>query len=189
MEEIMSEDRQLSVLDVQRERTILEVLRLMIHQKDENGKNFTISAACLEAGTTYSTWKLWVSEGLVTGPLQQAAQELYQDTYGKIIPFYGRMVEGMIAMAMGQRPPESDITEIRPSDMIAAFREISKIIPTRPLDQVTGGQRSERDHLEEYQPKQLFVVHGDFIYQGEAGTRFGGLPPGDDLEGDYEEVD
>lgn len=189
MDIILSDER--SVSDLQRERTILEVIRAMIWSKDESGKNYTITRACNEAGISYSTWKLWVQEGLVAGPLHQVASEFNQNVYNQILPHYENMVAGLVALALGQRPEGSHIVEVRPSDMIAAFRELSKIIPIQPMDQAAGTKKSELEHLDDFQPAQIMVVQGDFIYQGQSSARLGELPSiaNSQEEDDYDSIE
>ena len=72
------------------------------------------------------------------------------------------------------------------SDMLAAIKQIREIAAIRPLDDVTGAEKSELEHLETYQPKQLLVVQGDFIYQGASVARMGEL---ESIAGEIVEVE
>lgn len=178
-----------SIHDLQQERTILEVIRFMVWEKNRDGKNYTIQEACTGAGISYSTWKNWVKDGFVTAPLQKATQELHQITYGQIVPHIQEMIAVQISLAMGRIPDDSDIKEVRPADAIAAWNQIQKIFPIPSVDQKQQGSKTELEHLQSFQPGQIMVVKGDFIYNGQAGgTRMGDLPSiADEIEGEFEE--
>ena len=58
------------LIDLQREHTVMQVLSLLLFEKDEDGKKYTITRACEAAGISTSTWYNWVEEGIVSNPLQ-----------------------------------------------------------------------------------------------------------------------
>ena len=156
-----------SLAQLQREKNILEMLRLLLWEKDD-GKQYSIARACEEVGIVPATWHRWVQEGMTDGPLQQLAGEISNIAYETIIPAYQDIINGLVKMALGQIPDGADFKHIKAADMLAAIKQLAQIIPVKPISEVSGSRQSELEHITSFQPKQINVTHyhGDFIYQG-----------------------
>jgi len=163
-----------SLTQLQREKTILDILRLTLWDKDSRGRKYSIESACREVGIDSSTWRKWVIDGLVVGPLKAIAEELHQSTHNIVIEFHGEIVENLIRMCRGLPPKDAPDMEVKASDVLAAIREYSKIVPPRPIDADTA-RITALEHAETFQPKQVLMVQGDFIYNGGGSVRMGEL--------------
>ena len=170
-------DQFASVTQLSREKTILDVLRLTLYEKDAKGKRYSIAAACKEVGIDQSTWARWTQEGFVNGPLQKFAGEINQMVYDTIFPDYQKLIKNLMRIALGQPPEDNPLMRITVADMLAATDRILKIIPPKSLDRLSSAVASELEHLENYQPGQVFIniESGDFIYNGQ--THFSLQPP------------
>jgi len=184
----------LTVEGLQRERIITDIIRLMLWEKDDRGKNYTITKACEEAGIAYNTWKKWVEDGFVSAPLRAIAGSISQVAYDNVLPHYEQMIKNVVALASGRRPEGSDITEIKAADMLAAFKLLQQIIPVQPIDQAQG-EKSEMEHVDTFVPKQLHIHYhqgdsADFLYRGGGEQRFGELGSlKDEIEGEVIEIE
>jgi len=163
-------DQFASVTQLSREKTILDVLRLTLYEKDERGRRYSIKAACETCGIDASTWSRWVQEGFVNGPLQKFAGEIHQMIYDEIMPEYQKIIHNLVRMALGMAPEDNPNMHITASDMRAAIQDVLKIVPPKALDKLSTMVASELEHLESYQPGQIFIniESGDFIYQGQS---------------------
>lgn len=177
-------DQFTSLSQLSREKTILDVFRLTLYEKDEAGKRYTITKACETVGIDASTWARWTQEGFVNGPLQKFAAEIHQSVYDQIIPNYGKIIGNLVRMAMGLAPEDNPEMRVSAADMRAAIQDILKIVPPKALDKLRSGVASELEHLESYQPGQVFIniQAGNFIYKGQ--SQFSLQAPKDDEE-DY----
>jgi hypothetical protein len=166
-----------SVNQLAREKTILDVLRLTLYEKDERGRRYSISAACKAVGIDPSTWGRWVQEGFINGPLQKFAGEIHQMVYDEIMPEYQKIIHNLVRMALGQPPEDAPTMRVSAADMRAAIQDVLRIVPARPLDKLSSGTLSELEHMESYQPGQVFIniQAGDFIYSGQ--SHFSLSPP------------
>jgi hypothetical protein len=181
MNDLTTASEEMTLTQLQREKNILDILRLMLWEKDEKGKTYSITRACQEVGIDRSTWHRWMQDGLISGPLQRIAEEMNQAVYDTVVPYHREIMETLVNMARGIGP---EGMEMKPADVLAAIREYMKIVPTRPLDQEAGNDKSEFEHLDTFQPKQVFVnvEAGDFIYQGNSS-----IPP-PELESGEEDI-
>lgn len=191
----MSLDVTGSLENLQREQIILEVMELMVHGRDENGKPFGIQKACDAAGISYLMWRKWVKEGYTDGPLRETSKLVSQIAYDAILPHYEDIIGGLVNIALGKRPDGVHPSmEIKASDIRGAIKDIHQIIPIKPIDENTGGAKSEFEHIEQYQPKQLMDVTiiqtGDHIYQSSDHDRVGDLASiKDEIEGRFVEIE
>lgn len=182
----------LTIEGLQRERIITDIIRLMLWEKDESGKNYSITKACSEAGIAYNTWKKWVEEGYVSSPLRAIAGSISQVAYDNVLPYYEQIIKNVVSLATGKKPKDSDISEVKASDMLAAFKMLQQIIPVYPIDQAQG-EKSEMEHVDTYVPQQLHVHYhesnSDFLYKGGGEQRFGELPSvKNEIEGEVIEI-
>ncbi len=162
-------DKKFSLVKLQRDTKIAQVISLVLYQKQDDGRAHTITSACKEVGVDRTTWHNWMKDGHMQEPLREVSSQMSQIVYTEILPNYQQIMKNMVSLALGKAPENSDINSVSASDMTAAFREIQKIIPIEPLDQQNG--RSAGDHLDKYQPKQVFVQNNlHFVYQGEGGA-------------------
>ena len=179
-------DQFTTVNQVQREKTILEILSMLMTQKNNSGKRYTIRQACQEAGISPATWDRWVQDGLVSGPLQKFSLQLRQTVYDNIIPHYSEIIQNLVSIALG-KPPEGTTMTITAGDMRGAIQDLFKIIPPGSLDKLATGATSEGEHIDAYQPKQIFVniQNGDFVYKGGDNFSLGSGPEEDGLVIDH----
>jgi hypothetical protein len=167
-QEIITYD-DLALLDqLQREQSILEVLQHLLWSRKENGRKFTVAEACAASGIGESTWYDWVKEGYVHSPLEKISIQVNQVAYDHILPVIKEMITVQASLAVGRIPEDSHITSVKAKDATTAFRELIKIVPIQPADGSQAHQKSEHEHVETYQPKQI-LIQGDlnFIYRGE----------------------
>lgn len=156
-----------TVNQIQREKTIAEILSMLLNEKTSDGKRYTIKQACQDAGISEATWNRWVQDGLVSGPLQRFSMQLRQAVYDNIIPHYGQIIQNLVSIALG-KAPDGTTMHITATDMRGAINDLFKIVPPGSLDKLASGATSEGEHIDAFQPKQIFinVENGDFIYKG-----------------------
>jgi len=159
----------ITISQLQNEKLITDILQLMLWKKDEDDKPYTIAKACAEVGINPSTWHRWVQEGMVDGAMKQIKAQIDQAAHEKLLPYHDEVMETLVNMARGI-PPEG--LRLKAGDVLAAIREYMRIVDLQPMGQEVGTQ-TELEHLESFQPKQLFVnvQAGDFIYQGGSSMR------------------
>lgn len=190
----MSENKQESLellSGLQREMTIRDVLRGMLVKKDENGKRYSLSKSCKEAGVTLATWNKWAEEGHALTPLREMANVINQLAYDAILPNYHKIIENLVEVAMGNRPKDTNLDEIKVSDMLKAITLLQKIVPIQSLDDLGTGGQSELGHIESFMPQQInvSVQNGDFIYEGNTRESFGNMPSArKEIEGESREI-
>lgn len=168
-------DQFTTVNQIQRDKTIAEILSMLLNEKTADGKRYTIKLACRDAGISEATWNRWVQDGLVSGPLQKFSTQLRQAVYDNIIPHYGQIIQNLVSIALG-KAPEGTTMSITATDMRGAINDLFKIIPPGSLDKLTTGVTSESEHLDGYQPKQILIniQQGDFVYKGGDNLSLGG---------------
>ncbi|MBE7553687.1 MAG: hypothetical protein HS126_21675 [Anaerolineales bacterium] len=102
-----------------------------------------------------------------------------------VIPRYRDVYEGLVSLALGQRPANADPgMEVKAGDMIKAIKLLATIVPVQPMTAPEDhGDKDAEDYLEGAQFKQIFVK-GDmnFIYQGNGQPQFGQLEGGDIID-------
>jgi len=190
----MSENAEQStaLLDgLQREITIRDVLRGMLIGKDDKGKRLSLTKACAQAGITVNTWNKWAEEGHALTPLREMANVVNQVAYDTILPQWHTIIQNLVNVAIGKRPRDTDIQEIKVSEMLKAIQLLQKIIPVQSLEELGTGGQSELSHIESFMPQQINIKleSGDFIYTGSTQEKFGNMPSVQrEIEGDAVEI-
>ncbi len=172
------EEEKHTLRTIEREQKILEVISIMLSgeaEQDNIRKTVSAQRAMAIAGVPRKQWERWVTEGHVAGPMRNISNQLNQAAYNVILPYFLEMMEVQVSIATGKAPQGSDIKTVRATDASAAFKELQKMMPVEPVNQADGA-KSEVEHLETFQPKQMFVVKGDFVYKGGGSENFGDLP-------------
>lgn len=169
----------------QDEYLISQVLELLFHGRDENGRAYSIETACSEVGISRTTWYRWVKEGTLEPYKAALAAQMSSAIQEIVIPRYRDIYQGLVSLALGQRPVGADPTmEVKAGDMIKAIKLLAAVVPVQPLSapELNEGKEVE-EYLEGAQFKQIFV-QGDmnFIYQGNGQPQFGQLAGGEAAE-------
>lgn len=182
------------VQTLQDEYLVSQVLELLFHGVDDNGKAYSIEAACKKVGISTATWYRWAKEGALEPHKAALAAQMSSAIQEIVIPRYRDIYEGLVSLALGQRPKNADpAMEVKAGDMLKAIKLLANVVPIKAMAvrEDDGGKDAE-DFLEEVQFKQIYVS-GDmnFIYQGNGQPQFGklhasreldeGLEPGDDV--------
>ena len=177
------DDTTLTVSQLQNEKIIADILQLMLWQRDEDDKPYTIAKACAEAGIAPSTWHRWVQDGMVDGAMRAIKAQIDQAAHEKLFPYHDEVMQTLVDIARGIAP---EGMKLKAGDVLAAIREYVRIVDLPPMGQETG-THSESEHLETFQPKQIFVniQSGDFVYQG--GSSMRSLPKDKIIEVEGEE--
>lgn len=169
----------------QDEYLVSQVLELLFHGKDEEGRVYTIESACRKVGVAPRTWYRWAKEGALEPHKAALAAQMSNAIQEIVIPRYRDIYEGLVSLALGKRPAEADASmEVKASDMLKAIKLLTTVVPVKPLaaPEQNEGKDAE-DYLEGAQFKQIFVK-GDmnFIYQGNGQPQFGQLEGGDIID-------
>lgn len=160
-----------------------QVLELLFHGRDDAGKAYSIETACKKVGIAKTTWYRWCKEGALEPYKAALAAQMSSAIQEIVIPRYRDIYEGLVSLALGQRPANADPgMEVKAGDMIKAIKLLSTVVPIQPLSAAeNGGDKEAEDYLEDAQFKQIFVQGNmQFIYQGNGQPQFG------QLEGDVE---
>jgi hypothetical protein len=165
---------------LQDEYLVSQVLELLFHGVDTSGKAYSIETACKKVGISTATWYRWAKEGALEAHKAALAAQMSSAIQEIVIPRYRDIYEGLVSLALGQRPKNADHSmEVKAGDMIKAIKLLSTVVPVKPLaaQEQDSGQEA-LDYLEGAQFKQIFV-QGDmnFIYQGNGQPQFGQLRP------------
>lgn len=169
----------------QDEYLVSQVLELLFHGKDPSGRAYSIEAACKEVGISTTTWYRWAKEGALEPHKAALAAQMSSAIQEVVIPRYREIYEGLVSLALGQRPANADPgLEVKAGDMIKAIKLLSSVVPVKPLavQEQDEGQEAQ-EYLEGAQFKQIYV-QGDmnFIYQGNGQPQFGQLESGEVVE-------
>jgi hypothetical protein len=171
----------------QDEFLVSQVLELLFHGKDSQGRAYSIEAACKEVGISTSTWYRWAKEGALDSHKAALAAQMSSAIQEIVIPRYRDIYQGLVSLALGQRPAGADPSmEVKAGDMIKAIKLLSTVVPVKPLSAPEQNEgKDAEDYLEGAQFKQIFVK-GDmnFIYQGNGQPQFGQLESGDLVDAD-----
>ncbi|MBE7473158.1 MAG: hypothetical protein HS114_28845 [Anaerolineales bacterium] len=166
----------------QDEYLMSQVLNLLFHGKDANGRAHSIESACREVGIGTTTWYRWVKDGALEPHKAALAAQMSSAIQEIVIPRYRDIYQGLVSLALGQRPANADPSmEVKAGDMIKAIKLLSTVVPVQALAAPDQNESKEaEDYLEGAQFKQIFVK-GDmnFIYQGNGQPQFGQLEGGD----------
>lgn len=169
---------------LQDEYLVSQVLELLFHGVDPNGKAYSIETACKKVGISTATWYRWAKEGALEPHKAALAAQMSSAIQEIVIPRYRDIYEGLVSLALGRRPVGADPTmEVKAGDMIKAIKLLASIVPVKPLTaQEQDEGKDALDYLEGAQFKQIYVK-GDmnFIYQGHGQPQFGQLEPGDEV--------
>lgn len=172
------------VQTLQDEYLVSQVLELLFHGVDDNGKAYSIETACKKVGISTATWYRWAKDGALEPHKAALAAQMSSAIQEIVIPRYRDIYEGLVSLALGQRPKNANpAMEVKAGDMLKAIKLLSNVVPVKPLAvQEDDGGKDAEDFLEEVQFKQIYVS-GDmnFIYQGNGQPQFGKLEPGDDV--------
>jgi hypothetical protein len=170
---------------LQDEYLVSQVLELLFHGIDPNGRAYSIESACKKVGISTATWYRWAKEGALDTHKAALAAQMSSAIHEVVIPRYRDIYEGLVYLALGQRPPNADPSmEIKAGDMLKAIKLLSYVVPVKPLAaQEQDGGQDALDYLEGAQFKQIFVK-GDmnFIYQGNGQPQFGQLEGGEIID-------
>jgi hypothetical protein len=162
-----------------------QVLELLFHGRDTQGRAYSIETACKEVGISTSTWYRWAREGALEPHKAALAAQMSSAIQEIVIPRYRDIYQGLVSLALGQRPAGADPSmEVKAGDMIKAIKLLSTVVPVKPLSAPDQNEGKEaEDYLEGAQFKQIFVK-GDmnFIYQGNGQPQFGQLESGEIIE-------
>lgn len=168
---------------MQDEYLVSQVLDLLFHGQDDNGKAYSIETACKRVGISTATWYRWAKEGALDTHKAALAAQMSSAIQEVVIPRYRDIYEGLVSLALGQRPKNADPgMEVKAGDMIKAIKLLANVVPVKPLTAPEQtGEEEALEYLEGAQFKQIFV-QGDmnFIYQGNGQPQFGKLESGED---------
>ncbi len=151
---------------LQREKTILEIMRLVLTEKQTSGRKHSILSACRQVGIDPSTWYLWANKGYVDGPLQKMSDQLNQMVYEKVLQKYEKVVDAVLSIATGQAPDDAPKMDIKATHLLRAAEMVTTWAPVRPLGQANDAAISEAEFIEKYQPQQILIQNNAFIYNG-----------------------
>lgn len=169
----------------QDEYLVGQVLDLLFHGKDSSGRAYSIESACKEVGIAKATWYRWAKDGALEPHKAALAAQMSSAIQEVVIPRYRDIYEGLVSLALGQRPANADPgMEVKAGDMIKAIKLLATVVPVKPLTTPEDhGDKDAEDYLEGAQFKQIFVK-GDmnFIYQGNGQPQFGQLEGGEITE-------
>lgn len=168
---------------MQDEYLVSQVLELLFHGTDDNGRAYSIERACKKVGISTATWYRWAKEGALEPHKAALAAQMSSAIQEIVIPRYRDIYEGLVSLALGQRPKTSDPgMEVKAGDMLKAIKLLATVVPIKAMAvrEDDGGKDAE-SFLEEVQFKQIYVK-GDmnFIYQGNGQPQFGKLEAGED---------
>jgi hypothetical protein len=159
---------------------VSQVLELLFQGKDATGRAYTIEGACKEVGISTTTWYRWAKEGALDAHKAALAAKMSGAIQEIVIPRYREIYEGLVSLALGQRPINADPhLDIKAGDMIRAIKLLATVVPVKPMSAPPEDEGQDAaDFLAGAQFKQIFVK-GDmnFIYQGNGQPQFGKLPP------------
>lgn len=168
----------------QDEYLVSQVLELLFHGKDTSGRAHSIESACREVGIAKATWYRWCKDGALEPYKAALAAQMSSAIQEVVIPRYREIYEGLVSLALGQRPTNADPgMEVKAGDIIKAIKLLATVVPVQPLAAPADhGDKDAEDYLEGAQFKQIFVK-GDmnFIYQGNGQPQFGQLEGGNDI--------
>ena len=174
----------------QDEYLVSQVLELLFHGQDDNGRAYSIESACKKVGISTATWYRWAKDGALDPHKAALAAQMSSAIQEIVIPRYREIYEGLVSLALGQRPKDADpMMVVKAGDMLKAIKLLATVVPVRPLaaPEQDGGQDAF-EYLEEAQFKQIYV-QGDmnFIYQGNGQPQFGKLESGDVIDAESNE--
>jgi hypothetical protein len=141
-------------------------------------------------GISTTTWYRWAKEGALDAHKAALAAKMSGAIQEIVIPRYREIYEGLVSLALGQRPINADPhLDIKAGDMIRAIKLLATVVPVKPMSAPPEDEGQDAaDFLAGAQFKQIFVK-GDmnFIYQGNGQPQFGKLLPETD-EDDAEQI-
>jgi len=95
------------------------------------------------------------------------------------------MVDALVNLAMGVGPEKNPRMKVNGNHVIAAWREIQKLVRVQPMDQAGAGAAA-MEHLQSYQPKTVnplpggpgvhFTQINQYLYQPGRDDTFGAAP-------------
>lgn len=146
-------------------------------KRDDNGKPYSIEKACDHVGISISTWYRWVNDGLVITAKRAIADKLVDMAHQMFLPRYEAILETLMNMAVGLPPRYAPEMQVKAGDALKAIGMLQNMImPVQKIGQSDNSQKSELEHVDSYQPQQIYVA-GDlqFLYNGGGQPKFGKL--------------
>lgn len=171
----------------ERDEKIHQVLHLLLFEKDENGKPYTVVSACEAMQVPRATWYFWEKQGHVDAVRQEVVSSIRTTAQDMILPRIRDIIGNLVSIAAdGVSPTGSKVTT---QNMLAAYDRIKPLMGLdRPIDD--GGGLSAAEFLQQFSPKPLAfnAQNINFIYTGQSGPKMGELPSIEEPSDDNSEV-
>jgi hypothetical protein len=168
-----------SLKDQGRDLIITDVFQSML----KNG--WSLQHALESAGISQQQWRNWKHRGYLDGPLQEISKQAKHLVRELIFPALQDIIKAQVAIAQGLNPANAPGMEVKPNHVVAAGREVIKLLDQTAPDGESAQSETIEQFLRDYQPPQTFRVTRttetmEFLYTDKQTPTLPELPEGYD---------
>ena len=149
---------------LQRQVIMYDVLRMLLFDRQENGKPYFLKDCVDKAGISVVTWYKWVDKGYLTEVMQTVQKQV--DHYGQTLVMgrYQEMTESLMSIAIGEQPTDElgNPRGVKPT--ASALVEAQKLILEQYVNRIGGvlnNAANPHQFLQDFQPQQVHIHVGD----------------------------
>ncbi len=153
LEEKVEPAPNLSLRDKANQVVVLNILGLMVNER------LSAKEACQRLDVPLSTFYHWQKTGVTLAAYAELNARVAELAFEVILPGFKQMVETLASIAQGLPPDHNPRMKVDANHAIAAWREITRLIPIMPMDQAGAGTKAA-DHLAGYVPRQINPIPG-----------------------------